>query len=225
MGGRGARLESMYVSNSTLRTVWSWAGTAVLLVVVVQGACHLIANRLQQASYMAAASGWHVGVARAFVVLIAAVQLLGAALLLFPGFARRGAFMVCYSVWSEAVLSGDSTLKALLLTATLVMLTLRRVDMEKRGEAGQNLDSCPMLTMQHNVMNTCSRLRSGSCLPLVSLVLLLWLTTWAPDAGERFRAERQATAALVGGVGIPPELLLSAPIRERANHQIQTLEP
>ena len=149
---------------------------------------------------MAAASGWHFGVARAFTVAIASTQVLGAALLLFPGFARRGAFMVCYSVWSEAVLSGDSTLKALLLTATLVMLTLRRVDLEKRGEAGQNFDQCPMLMMQHHVSEICSTLRTGSYMPLVSLALLLWLTTWAPDAGERLRAERQASLALVSSM-------------------------
>ena len=160
----------------------------------------MMAHRQDRASFMAAASGWHVGVARAFTVAIAAVQALGAALLLFPGFARRGAFLVAYAVWSEAVLAGDCTLKCLLLTFTLGLLTLRRVDMQKRGEAGQNLDSCPMLTMQHHVSEICSRLRTGSYMPLASLVLLLWLTTWAPDAGERFRAERQATVALVSSL-------------------------
>ena len=57
-----------------------------------------------------------------------------------------------------------------------------------------------MLTMQHHVSEICSRLRTGSYMPLASLVLLLWLTTWAPDAGERFRAERQATVALVSSL-------------------------
>ena len=190
----------MYVGNATLRRTWSCAGTAALLVVVVEGAWHLMTRRHERASFMAASSGWHVGVARAFTVAIAAVQLGGAALLLCPGFARRGAFLVWYSVWSEAVLAGDCTLKALLLTSTLVMLTLRRVDLEKRGEAGQNFDQCPMLMMQHHVVNTCSTLRAGSYMPLASLVLLMWLTTWAPDAGERFRAERQASLALVSSM-------------------------
>ena len=166
------------------------------MVVVADGALHMIENRHELGAFMHAASGWNTSVAEVFVLLIGLEQALGLLMLARGNFVVRAAFLVSYGVWSEALLLGDAAVKALMISLCLSLVVLQRLDHAKRQEDGQKMDDCAATRIQRLVTRLAVKTRAGSVLPLVAGALVLWTVHWSMGAGSAtYRAELHAAAA------------------------------
>ena len=166
------------------------AGTALVVVGVVESVVHAARTVLPRGVHLAHVLGIARGAAATLLLLVGALQVAACAALLLPAVYRElgamaPAVALAVSLWLERALMGADgdgavTVALVLQTAALALLALFRVDRQARnGALGVPTDS-RVLQVEGWVRAAAGRARARWAAPTLGVLLLGW--AWAHDA-------------------------------------------